>query len=213
MGATSFVGGGGLVLSAYTGGACEARLVGTTLGGNHFAGDTSATTVLMGPQFYAESFGTSAMTLRLRNATLVGDPTGAHDFGIGLHTFIADGAAMTLDVADSIIDGASDSGTCSLWLPTLLVTSAGHNVVSPGCLPSPAATDIVLASTSPTPSAGLGVQVVTDLGFPYYPLTDGSPAIDAGDPSGCSDGDGGILTADALGRPRTGTCDAGAIER
>jgi hypothetical protein len=49
-------------------------------------------------------------------------------------------------------------------------------------------------------------------------LTPGSPAIDAGNPSGCTDGQGHLLRTDQRGMPRpdkedTGGCDMGAYER
>jgi hypothetical protein len=50
------------------------------------------------------------------------------------------------------------------------------------------------------------------------PLLSGSPAIEAGNPSGCTDGNGHLLKTDQRGRPRpdkedTGGCDMGAYER
>jgi hypothetical protein len=49
-------------------------------------------------------------------------------------------------------------------------------------------------------------------------LLPGSPAIDAGNPSGCNDGQGNLLATDQRGMPRpdkedTGGCDMGAYER
>jgi len=49
-------------------------------------------------------------------------------------------------------------------------------------------------------------------------LSSGSPAIDAGRPSGCTDGQGHLLTTDQRGKPRhdtedSGGCDMGAYER
>jgi hypothetical protein len=49
-------------------------------------------------------------------------------------------------------------------------------------------------------------------------LQSGSPAIDAGNPSGCTDGSGHLLTTDQRGMPRpdhedSGGCDMGAYER
>ena len=49
-------------------------------------------------------------------------------------------------------------------------------------------------------------------------LLPGSPAIDAGNPSGCPDSNGHLLTTDQRGRPRpdkedAGGCDMGAYER
>jgi hypothetical protein len=50
------------------------------------------------------------------------------------------------------------------------------------------------------------------------PLLPGSPAIDAGNPSGCTDGQGHLLKTDQRGKPRPdpkdpGGCDMGAYER
>jgi hypothetical protein len=50
------------------------------------------------------------------------------------------------------------------------------------------------------------------------PLLSGSPAIDAGNPSGCTDSQGRLLTTDQRGAPRPNTedrsgCDMGAYER
>ena len=50
------------------------------------------------------------------------------------------------------------------------------------------------------------------------PLLSGSPAIDAGNPSGCTDGQGHLLKSDQRGMPRpdpedAGGCDMGAYER
>jgi hypothetical protein len=50
------------------------------------------------------------------------------------------------------------------------------------------------------------------------PLLSGSPAIDAGNPNGCTDGQGHLLKTDQRGKPRpdnedTGGCDMGAYER
>ena len=49
-------------------------------------------------------------------------------------------------------------------------------------------------------------------------LPTGSPAVDAGNPSGCTDNVGQLLTTDQRGQPRpdkedTGGCDMGAYER
>jgi hypothetical protein len=50
------------------------------------------------------------------------------------------------------------------------------------------------------------------------PLLNGSPAIDAGNPNGCTDGQGHLLTTDQRGKPRpdkedSSGCDMGAYER
>jgi hypothetical protein len=53
---------------------------------------------------------------------------------------------------------------------------------------------------------------------PTQALLSGSPAIDAGNPNGCTDGQGHLLKTDQRGKPRhdkedTGGCDMGAYER
>jgi len=53
---------------------------------------------------------------------------------------------------------------------------------------------------------------------PTIPLQSGSPAIDAGNPSGCTDGAGHLLKTDQRGKPRPDPedisgCDPGAFER
>jgi hypothetical protein len=50
------------------------------------------------------------------------------------------------------------------------------------------------------------------------PLLSGSPAIDAGNPNGCTDSNGILLKTDQRGKPRpniedTGGCDMGSYER
>lgn len=47
---------------------------------------------------------------------------------------------------------------------------------------------------------------------PYAPLLSFSPAIDAGNPNGCLDHAGNLLTTDQRGIPRLGPCDIGAYE-
>ncbi len=46
----------------------------------------------------------------------------------------------------------------------------------------------------------------------FYPLASYSPAVNAGDPAGCKDGQGNSLLSDQRGVPRTGRCDVGAYE-
>jgi uncharacterized repeat protein (TIGR01451 family) len=46
----------------------------------------------------------------------------------------------------------------------------------------------------------------------YHPLLPGSPAIDAGNPQGCTDQEGNLTASDQRGRARFGRCDIGAYE-
>ena len=48
--------------------------------------------------------------------------------------------------------------------------------------------------------------------IPYYPLLANSPAIDAGNPAGCTDYEGEMLQFDQRGALRDGACDIGAYE-
>jgi hypothetical protein len=53
---------------------------------------------------------------------------------------------------------------------------------------------------------------------PTMALLSGSPAIDSGNPDGCTDSRGHLLKTDQRGKPRpdkedTGGCDRGAFER
>ena len=58
------------------------------------------------------------------------------------------------------------------------------------------------------------IQPLADNGGPTrtHSLGAGSAAIDAADPPGCVDLDGDVLLEDQRGEPRTGLCDAGAVE-
>jgi|AutmiccommuBRH23_1029490.scaffolds.fasta_scaffold00039_102 predicted outer membrane repeat protein len=71
-----------------------------------------------------------------------------------------------------------------------------------------------------TPATPINPQldVLTIQNSPYFtyfhPIKSVSPAINAGDPLGCKDGSGTILTTDQLGQTRIqmGRCDMGAVE-
>lgn len=83
------------------------------------------------------------------------------------------------------------------------VTSQGFNLIGNSHDCSLANTDLV--NIDPLLSTFLPTQG-------YHPLIAGSPAIDAGNPAGCTDQDGTLLTSDQRGVARVGTCDIGAYE-
>ena len=88
------------------------------------------------------------------------------------------------------------------------LTSAGYNLIgtTSGCDFAGAAGDLVDVA----PRLG---SLIGPPGTPgYQPLLPGSPAIDAGNPAGCTDGDGNPLATDQRGTPRAGRCDIGAYE-
>ena len=92
------------------------------------------------------------------------------------------------------------------------ITSHGYNLSSDGSCAFSNSGD--LNNTNP---------VLGTLGYDGGPrqlsgLFMGSPAIDAGNPSGCTDGHGNLLKTDQRGAPHpslqhTGGCDMGAFER
>ena len=75
--------------------------------------------------------------------------------------------------------------------------------------------------TLPLLAPGLAIAVQLTLAWALGafigPLLLGSPAIDAGNPNGCTDGNGNLLKTDQRGYPRpdkqSGRCDIGAFER
>jgi hypothetical protein len=108
---------------------------------------------------------------------------------------------------NSIVADSTYGGNCSGT-----VTSHGHNLSSDGSCNFNNTGD--LSNTDPKlgPLQNNGGPTQTQA------LLSGSPAIDAGKPSGCSDGHGHLLKTDQRGKPRpdkedTRGCDIGAYER
>jgi hypothetical protein len=100
---------------------------------------------------------------------------------------------------DTIIAGNS-GGDCDGTL-----TSAGYNLIgsSAGCTFTPAVGDRVNVDPKLGPLEGMPG---------WHPLLAGSPAIDAGNPVGCTDHLDQPLWRDQRGFPRFGRCDIGAYE-
>lgn len=144
----------------------------------------------------------STGTLVLNNTTVFGNQDEFFPGGGGIYN---GGGSVT--VQNSIIagntkinDGSSDcDGT---------IISLGYNLIgsTSGCAFSPTTGD----QTDLDPNLG---QLIGPSASPVYnPLLPGSPAIDAGNPSGCTDQDGNALLADQRGVARVGVCDIGAYE-
>jgi hypothetical protein len=92
------------------------------------------------------------------------------------------------------------------------MTSNGYNLSSDGTCNFNSTGDLNNTDPKLGQLGNYGGQTQT------MPLLSGSPAIDAGNPSGCTDGQGHLLRTDQRGRPRpdkedTGGCDMGAYER
>jgi len=85
------------------------------------------------------------------------------------------------------------------------ITSIGYNLIgdTTGCTYTPGPGDIIEVNPYIAPL----------IGSPgYHPLILGSPAIDAGDPTGCKDQHDNPLDTDQRGIARLGNCDIGSYE-
>jgi uncharacterized repeat protein (TIGR01451 family) len=85
------------------------------------------------------------------------------------------------------------------------ISSAGYNLIgdTSGCTFLPTTGDLL----------DVDAWLFPLVGSPgYHPLLPDSPAIDAGNPAGCTDHRGNPLDTDQRGFPRFGRCDIGAYE-
>jgi hypothetical protein len=131
--------------------------------------------------------------LAMHNATVSGNSAGGV-FNDGIAT-----------LQNSIVANNSDSNCGGT------ITSDGYNLSSDGSCAFTKSGD--RNDTNPM----LGTLGYYGGPTPTVPLLTGSPAIDAGDPSGCTDGSGHLLKIDQRGMPRpdpedSGGCDLGAYE-
>ena len=135
-------------------------------------------------------------TITISNTTLSNNPAG----GGGIYN-VGMASLQNSIVADN--SGGNCSGT---------MNSNGHNLSSDATCNFNNTGD--LNNTDPLlgPLQNNGGPTQTEA------LLAGSPAIDAGNPNGCTDGSGNLLTTDQRGRPRpdkedSNGCDMGAYER
>jgi hypothetical protein len=142
-------------------------------------------------------------SVELHNVTIAGNTSGALDGG-GL--WAAPAAAVT--ATNSLIAGNSDpGGQAPDCLGTLL--SGGYNLIGSmlGCALTGTLTGNLLGQ-----NPVIGSLADNGGPTPTHALLPGSPAINAADPAGCADGQGGILLTDQRGFNRPGRCDIGAFE-
>ncbi|MGH7644010.1 MAG: choice-of-anchor Q domain-containing protein, partial [Gemmatimonadales bacterium] len=166
-------------------------------------------------------------TLRLRNVTVAANRVFE---GRGGGLWMADsyaGADMKHTILAGNRDATGEAPDCFAPNPPsnppspTQLTSLGYNLVgdSTGCRFLAATGDQVGTAAAP-----LDVMLadLADNGGPTMTraLLPNSPAVDAGDPAGCTDADGSLLTADQRGAPRptdgdldgVARCDIGAFE-
>jgi PKD domain-containing protein len=144
----------------------------------------------------------STGTLTLYNSTIYGN----HDtFSPGSGGIYNGGGSVTLQ--NSILAGNSNPNSGGMDCSGT-VLSTGYNLIgnTSGCSFSSSSGD----QTNIDPNVG---QLIGPSEKPYYhPLLSGSPAIDAGNPAGCTDQNTNLLSTDQRGAARVGTCDIGAYE-
>jgi hypothetical protein len=138
-------------------------------------------------------------TLKLYSSTLSNNT--ASDRGGG----ICQNSSINVILQNSILadNTAGSAPDCSGS-----VSSSGYNLVgnTSGCTFSSSTGDL----TNVSPNLGLLIGLP---GTPkYHPLLSGSPAINAGTPTGCTDHLGNPLNTDQRGVSRVGRCDIGAYE-
>jgi trimeric autotransporter adhesin len=191
-------GGSGIVTGAFAD--SPARVVNSTISGNRSPGDGGGILVEGGNVLVASS----TITGNVADA----DANGTGDGG-GI--FIRPGATSSVTIRNSILSGDLDHGgeapECVGGLASL-----GYNLLGDvtGCPVSGDPTGNVSA-TDP----GLGVLQNNGGPTETHALLIGSPAIDAGDPTGCRDEVGALLATDQRGfpRPQGAACDVGAFEQ
>jgi hypothetical protein len=139
--------------------------------------------------------------LEINNTTISGNSA------LGSLGSFGGGINGTATLQNSIVANNTSGGNCSGT-----IISNGFNLSSDGTcnLNGPGDMNNTNALLGPLQNNGGPTQTMA--------LPSGSPAIDAGNPSGCTDGQGHLLKTDQRGLPRpnpedTGGCDIGAYER
>ena len=173
------------------------------------------------------AFYTLGGTVTLNNSTVVGNSayrcSGVCD---GAGGAIVNGSG-NLAMNNSTVSGNSAGGVYNSGTATLQNSIIANNTVT-NCVGTITSHGYNLSSDRSCPFSNSGDRnninpVLGTLGnyggpTPTIPLLAGSPAIDAGNPSGCTDGHGNLLKTDQRGAPRPdpedkGGCDMGAFER
>jgi hypothetical protein len=134
-------------------------------------------------------------TLLIASSTLFGK-SAASGMGGGLQI-----VSGSVTVRNSIVAGSVTSTDCSITVGVII--DDGNNLVQDNSCGLTGGTDPLLGQLQNN-----GGPTLT------HALLPGSPAIDAGNPAGCTDAFGNLLTTDQRGfiRPAGGRCDIGAFE-
>lgn len=166
---------------------------------------------------------TSTGKITITNSTLMGNTAGA---GGGIFADVFGSGSGTLIISNTTVAANSDgisNGNATITLQNSIVannkggncngttTSNGYNLSSDATCSFNNTGDLNNTNPKLGPLQNNGGPTQT------MALPSGSPAIDAGNPNGCTDGHGNLLKTDQRGKPRpdkedTGGCDMGAYE-
>jgi hypothetical protein len=146
-------------------------------------------------------------TVSINNSTISGNSAIYYGGGGGIE--FADGDALTLQ---NTIVANNSGGNCDTGPYGAIITSNGYNLSSDDSCSLTGPGDMNNTDPKLGKFGKYGGPTRTILLLP------GSPAIDAGNPNGCTDDKGKLLKTDQRGWPRpgkydTGGCDIGAFER
>lgn len=137
-------------------------------------------------------------TVRLNNDTINNNSAST---GGGIYNY--PGAPAEIIMQNTILAGNTASGASPDCSGS--IGSAGYNLVGD-------VTDCDFPANTGD-LTNVDAKLGSLIGLPgYHPLAPDSPAVDAGNPAGCTDQDGNLLTTDQRGAARVGICDIGAYE-
>ena len=141
------------------------------------------------------------------SGTLISNSTISGNSAYGSLGSTGGGIAGTATLQNSIVANSTSGGNCHGTM-----TSNGYNLSSDNTCNFNKTGDRNNSDPMLGPLQNNGGPTQTRA------LPSGSPAVDAGNPSGCTDGNGHLLKTDQRGKPRpdtedTGGCDIGAFER
>lgn len=203
-------------LFVFAAAASEAHLivVNSTISGNTATALSSAQ-VRGGAIVLGSEASIQTTTLEIASSTIV-DNAATGPFGSGGGGIWASrqgySGPTSIDIRDTILRGntATNGPDCATSLVT--VTSGGYNLFgnTAGCtIAGATANDLVGVDPLLSPLAANGGPTLTRM------IGAASPALDAGNPAGCTDIGGGPLAVDQRGavRPVGPACDIGAVER
>jgi uncharacterized repeat protein (TIGR01451 family) len=136
--------------------------------------------------------------LFIGNSTITGNKSSSAFFPGGVYGSIT--VSNSIITGNSNISGASDCGGT--------VVSSGYNIVGnmAGCNFTANIGDLLNVDPKLAALRDNGGGTLTQA------LLQDSPAFSAGNPAGCRDSLGNILSVDQRGKPRLGRCDIGAFE-